>query len=268
DGVRLMGYELDSSSAIPGQALQVRLFWSAFGDPATRQDPRVRLEIVNEEDISLAAATTWPVRSLSPDVWSPDDIYVTQATLTLPPEELPDTLRLTASAIHQSTDEKNAPRRILLHELTAYGSSTLVDPDRVPNPRREELAGMIGLSGFDVSPKVASPGDTILVDLYWDVREQLPADYTAFVHLLNGQGNLVSQLDRLAGGNVTPSSSWLAGQTIRDRYPVRIPEETPPGAYTLQAGLYVWPSLDRLPVTLDGEPTNDSIILTTVQIIP
>ena len=268
DGVRLVGYKLDSNWAIPGQTLQARLFWSAFGDPAKRQDPQVRLEIVNEEDISLAAVTTWPVQSLSPDVWSPDDIYVPLATLTLPPEELSDTLRLTASPIHRSTDEQDAPQRILLHELSTYGRSTLTDPDQVPNPRREELAGMIGLAGFDVSPEIASPGDTILVDLYWDVREQPPADYTAFVHLLNGQGDLVSQLDRLAGGNVAPSSSWLAGQMIRDRYPVKIPEGTPPGTYTLEAGLYIWPSLDRLPVTLGGEPKDDSISLTTYQITP
>ena len=61
------------------------------------------------------------------------------------------------------------------------------------------------------------------VDLRWSAREVPKADYTAFVHVLDGTGKLVAQVDAQPTGGVYPTSAWLAGDTIVDSMTVQSP---------------------------------------------
>lgn len=271
-GLSLVGYHLEDGRVEPGQSLLVTLYWQADGNPATRQDPKMRLSIADDQGDSLVAFTGWPVPSLSPNVWSPEEVFLTQATLTLPPGELPALLHLTVEPVFGSTANRDGElpesSPSILTEIATIGRVSLVDQVDVPNRRREILAGQIGLQGFAISPDPATPGDILLVELYWHVLDQPPADYTTFVHLINDLGEIVTQFDRLAGGTAVPTSAWIQEQTMHDMYPLKIPEGTPPGVYTIRVGMYTWPSLERLPITDSGQPAGDSIDLRTIQITP
>jgi hypothetical protein len=56
--------------------------------------------------------------------------------------------------------------------------------------------------------------------------------------------------------------------TIVDHYAIAIPPGTPPGQYELRVGMYLWPDLTRLPVTLNGRPSGDYVSLGTIRVIP
>ena len=45
-----------------------------------------------------------------------------------------------------------------------------------------------------------------------------------------------------------------------------IKPDTPPGQYELRAGMYSWPDLMRLPVTLNGKAAGDYAPLTTIRV--
>jgi 4-amino-4-deoxy-L-arabinose transferase-like glycosyltransferase len=89
--------------------------------------------------------------------------------------------------------------------------------------------------------------DAIAVALYWQADNELERDYTAFVHVVDGDGRLVAQLDRQPGGY--PTSEWRPGELVVDVFRVVLPADLVPGTYTLQTGFYHWPTLERL-----GEP--------------
>jgi len=84
----------------------------------------------------------------------------------------------------------------------------------------------------------------LLVDLYWQAEAEMDRSYTAFVHVLDENGVLVAQLDRLPGGY--PTGDWQPGEIIHDQYAIPIPEPFPSGTYTLKTGFYYLPTLEPL----------------------
>jgi hypothetical protein len=78
----------------------------------------------------------------------------------------------------------------------------------------------------------------------------------------------VSGFDRPAGGEALPTSAWQPGSILRDSYPLTIPETLPPGEYAIHVGMYTWPALVRLPITVGQTPAGDSIDLARIQIGP
>ena len=47
-----------------------------------------------------------------------------------------------------------------------------------------------------------------------------------------------------------PTSTWTAGERVDDHYRLEIPDDAPPGLYTVEIGIYDPITGDRLPVNL------------------
>lgn len=94
--------------------------------------------------------------------------------------------------------------------------------------------GGIILDGYSVT----RPGDTLHVTLRWVVTHTVSADFTAYVHLLDGHGHLVAQNDSQPDNGHLPTRFWRQGDIIADLHVLRLPATLPPGPYTLLVGLY------------------------------
>ncbi|HUV88894.1 MAG TPA: glycosyltransferase family 39 protein [Anaerolineae bacterium] len=131
----------------------------------------------------------------------------------------------------------------------------------------------IQLVGYDVAPPPYHPGQTLRLQVYWLAQQRPAEDYTVFVHLLDGAGQLVAQQDNPPVRGTRPTSTWEPGAVIVDPYDLSIPDDAVPGrmyssAYTLMVGLYRWPDLTRLPVR-NQEGTalpDDRALLATVNV--
>jgi 4-amino-4-deoxy-L-arabinose transferase-like glycosyltransferase len=275
EGVELVGYCVDDctgdSRVFPGQWLPVSLYWKASGEPDNRQDSQVHVTLVDEQGSTIASQAAWPVPSMPPDVWSPDEVYLMRTVLGLPSQELPAHLFLTVAPMPGTGQEPRQSDidRVHLGEIMTVGGLGQVEPEDVPNARQEIFASVVKLVGYEISPDAIGPGDSLTISLYWRVLEKPPADYTVFIHVLNDSGELVTQFDRPAGGNAAPTSTWQAGQTLRDAYPLSVPEDVSPGTYTIRTGMYIWPSMERLPISIRGKAVEKSFIdLCTVRIGP
>lgn len=260
EGVELIGYRTPDERLSPGQWLAVALYWRATGAPEMRRDARVRLEAFGEDDGLIARSDEfWPVPSMPPQVWRTDAVYVTHAALGLPDQTLPAEIELTIVPLVEGSE---AGREIRAHlgELLTVGGAEEVRPEDVPREREEVFAGAIKLVGYRASPEVVRPGDPTAISLFWEVLDKPSADYTVFVHVLDAERHLVTQFDRPAGGPLMPASSWRAGQVLRDVYPLSFPRGTPPGEYVIRVGMYLWPSMEGLPISIDGEQLGDSFV--------
>ncbi len=58
--------------------------------------------------------------------------------------------------------------------------------------------------------------DQLLLTLAWQAETEMEKDYTAFVHLVDGDGQLLGQLDRPPAGY--PTSDWQPGEIVVDHY--------------------------------------------------
>lgn len=82
------------------------------------------------------------------------------------------------------------------------------------------------------------PGDFVLASLLWRSLRGIDQNYVAFVHLIDGQGKAWAIHDNQPNATLQATSSWVPGQTIPDRYLLRMPEDAPAGVYRLEVGFY------------------------------
>ena len=113
-------------------------------------------------------------------------------------------------------------------------------------PIQHEATGQLGtirLIGYDLTQESVGPGDTLPFHLYWQATAATEANYQVFNHLLDADGNLVAQAD----GPPLPDPLLRRGTKDWDdleeiiysrEYVLTLPEDLPPGEYTLVTGFY------------------------------
>jgi hypothetical protein len=120
----------------------------------------------------------------------------------------------------------------------------------------------IALRGYTLRGSPARPGDILTLALFWEALAPPGARYKVFVHLIGPDGALAGQHDAEPGD----TSAWTAGQAVVDTHGVIVPLDAAPGAYELRAGLYPADGGPRLPVTVDGRPSGDTLVLATIDV--
>jgi len=108
----------------------------------------------------------------------------------------------------------------------------------------------VRLRAWGLDGAVLHPGAPLTVTLAWEAMVELNDQYILFVHLLSSDGMLVAQYDAPLVGDL-PSSAWSPGITFNYPATIALPGELPSGDYHLLVGVYLWPSLERLPVLAD-----------------
>jgi len=129
-------------------------------------------------------------------------------------------------------------------------------------PLGEEFDDNITLAGFSLNSDSFEPGDVLSLTLLWQSGGATARPYTVFAHIVDANGDLVTQQDNWPVRGQWPSTCWADGEEITDPLDIHLPEEMVPGAYQLLIGLYDANDGRRLP-TLDGR---EGITLTSVQI--
>jgi hypothetical protein len=141
------------------------------------------------------------------------------------------------------------------------------------------FADELSMIGYEVKPNPVNPGQEFVVNIYWQAAHAMPdaqrpastrksAAYTGFVHLVGPDGRLVTQDDHELGRGFYRTIYWQPGEVIRERYVLTLPQ-SPGGNYTLWAGAYDFPSLQRLVVRSTDKPTQDNrVMLDTIRVGP
>jgi hypothetical protein len=125
-------------------------------------------------------------------------------------------------------------------------------PDNISQPLALQFGDLASLRGYDLLSSSAAPGDPVHLTLFWQVDRQPGEIYSAFVHLVGSDGQIVAQGDQWPGG--LPSNTWAPGQVIIDEYAVQLPEDAPSGTYQIVMGLYAPANGVRLPIVAeDGQ---------------
>ncbi len=113
----------------------------------------------------------------------------------------------------------------------------------------------IRLAGYDAQRADLDSGTILYVQLYWDVDAAPSRDWTVFTHLLaqgdDGSAQVVAGADSRPGAGSLPTTRWQPGWRILDEYQIVLPDDLPPGDYTVRAGLYA-PDGARLPAAGEG----------------
>jgi hypothetical protein len=143
------------------------------------------------------------------------------------------------------------------YEVNPYGQAlvtapqTVADPfwrERLPRPTDADF-GLVSLLAYEILE--GKDGSLSLV-LYWRCLERMETDYTVFVHLLDAEGNIVTQGDSPPVQGHYPTTIWAVGELIRDEHPLVGPPEAIARGVRFAVGWYSAPE-SRLEVVTDNE---------------
>lgn len=119
----------------------------------------------------------------------------------------------------------------------------------------------IVLDAYRLNSRTLKPGDTLALTLVWRAAGGPTADHwKVFTHLLDSASSVVAQRDAEPADNLRPTTSWKRGEQIEDNYGIAIPDDLPPGSYTIEIGMYDGDHRS----TFDGK--TDHLVLGQVQI--
>jgi uncharacterized membrane protein len=168
-----------------------------------------------------------------------------------------------------------------IYHLNLYLSPAMIDTMLIPQPatfanglhlRGYQILDEMGKSRF-VPPSettsehllVVEPEAEFTLSLYWRADNPTPVPYTVFVHLIAADGfNRVGQDNQPVWG-AYPTTAWLPGERITDKYTLKLPPGAPPGDHRLRVGWYQSETLERVPVLNEtGQPAADHIILSAI----
>jgi hypothetical protein len=114
-----------------------------------------------------------------------------------------------------------------LGSLRVEASERLFVPPIPDFPLPATFSEEIQLLGYDLEPL---GGNQFSLALIWQALVDPAADYTVFVHVLDLDGVCCPwQADRMPQEGSYPTSRWIAGEVVVDRYIITLPENSPPG---------------------------------------
>lgn len=238
--VGLWGYEV-AGDARAGETLPVLLGWEALMDVPGNPDYAFYAHLVDRRGFVWAQVDT-----IGYDVvdWQPGVRALQWLNLSLPPDLPP--LRY---ALRVGLQERSMGRNLSLEEPAGTHALILqtMHPDRattppvlenfhIPNACSVDFGGVFILRGYSVSRRVLSPGEATHISLFWQVATTPTARYRLEAWLVTREGEsiVLRQAEPLEGDY--PTDLWRAGQWVRDRFDLVLPQTVPTGRYTLHIG--------------------------------
>jgi hypothetical protein len=294
DELRLVGFDLVDSfrrselDNLRREGVAVRFYWQATAP--IEHDLRLYPFFLNDEGEVIEDTQQRPLITqlwYPPRQWQPGEVVVAETL----PWQLGERWSL-AVGVLAGDDWSDWNQRLRIHVMESSASVrrfeagtwvrlasfeergrqlveiSLPEPGLQPShPLQANLGNKMVLHGYDATLDGGMGGRELVVTLHWEALAPMDRDYTVFVHATDADGARVAQHDGEPWWQLAlPTSTWQPGEKILDRHVMSLPANLAPGTYQLQAGVYYWQNLERLPVMEENVPVNNYVELGSVAI--
>ena len=247
--IALVEYNVPAREVAPGATLPIHLLW--VKQASTAEDPlRVALVLVDERGQPYSFMDIWPVPWYPTHQWGVGEVVRS----VIPWRIAPDTPNGEYQAYLQLVDQSdNLLGQVGLGLITVKGRSHRFEappPEHVlsPPPQFDDIALLLG---YDVDGEIA-PGARLTITLTWKALTSSQANYKVSVQVLDAANQVLAQEDHIPLRGEAPTTSWLSGEILRDRFDLTLPAQLPPGPKRVIVSMYDENTLARVPV-MSGE---------------
>lgn len=271
NGLTLRGIATPDTAVRPGHALPLHIFWE-MERPLDPNAVTYQLDVLNAAGDVIRTQQARPGAAWLSD-WPAAQPLREQTGLYFPPETPPGQYRLRWQLLDSATGQSIAGRPSwqpwdrdthLLGAITVIPWPLEINLPPQLTPLSAQFGESIRLAGYTVQ----QTADALALTLAWRAQSRPTDNYFAFVHLVDENGAIVSQSDRIPADGLRPTSGWRPNEVIVDVHRLSLPPDLPPSQYALRVGLYLPQSFERPLVTVDGDPQPDNQITLTKVTLP
>jgi len=262
-GLELLGYDLPVTVASPGERVRLALYWRAVED--VQRDYVLSVQLADEEGNVWFEQKDRPVDGTYPTTeWDEGEVLRDWHDLVMPP----DAPQGRHDLFLQVLEEGQVLGELQLGHLNVQGRSRDFAVPAVEHPMEARAGEGVLFLGYDLDVDRLKPGQSLEFTLYWQALDEMEVSYTVFTHLLDAEERVWGQADSIPLGGEAPTTSWLRGEVITDRYEIIVDPEAPAGAYVIEIGMYDAGSGQRLSVyDVHGEQQGDRILLQATPVL-
>ena len=262
-----LGSDRDRSDLRPGETLALTLYWQARGRLSQPADVLVSL------DDSQGSLSLWrgpPVRGSYPFMdWQRGEFIRDRYALRLPLDTPAGDYELSVTVV----DAEGVPmalasggESISLGTIHVHETDRLWEPPAFAYPVGARLGNEVELLGYDLERSLVQLGESLQLALVWQCREAMDVAYTVFTHLLDENQQVRGQKDNPPVHGTYPTTLWVPGEIVVDRYQIPVDPDAAPGQYVIEVGLYDPGTMQRLAVQDPTGAIGDRVLLADVEI--
>lgn len=239
----------------PGQGFALTLNWRALG--SLSQNYSVFVHLIDENDILQAQSDSYPGQgNLPTSEWEAGDIVIDHHMVEIP-HSVPSPSRL---KVNIGLYDFASGERLLINgsdhwTLGFIRLSPPVGDGTLPNSVFVNFEDQIALIGYEFDRYVLSPGDTLILKLWWEALDAPLRDIKVFTHLVLPPEATWAQDDDRPRAGTSKTDTWQIGDRIEDQYEMTLPTEAPSGVYFVEIGLYDGETYKRLKVNFSDKGT-------------
>lgn len=246
--IQLLQVALDPPEAAAGDRLQADLWFQATS-PATR-DYQLLWQWLDTQGTMVAQGVSDVAGIAFPPTRWPTDVAVrSQQSLRVPPAaaQEPGPWQVRVGLQDPGAESRFAGDTVTL-PVEVLPIQRSFQPPVVEISSGISLADQVRVVGVNMDPQEPQAGSSLVITVTWQAMSEMESSYTGFVHLVDASGNLVVQEDHIPLQGERPTTGWVPGEFIADRYHLMLPAGLPAGEYWLELGLYdaSRPGLPRL----------------------
>jgi hypothetical protein len=149
----------------------------------------------------------------------------------------------------------------LLGQMQVTGRARIFEVPPVTHIVEADFDEQVTLLGYDLDLGQVEAGDPAKLTLYWQAQREMETAYKVFVHLLDTNGAIVTQVDQEPQAGEAPITGWLAGEVVVDDIEIAVTGDMA-ATQSIAVGLYNPLTGERLAVlNTDGIILGDSVML-------
>lgn len=246
----LLGYNLDKTTAVPGDSLQFDFLWQ--NDGQIKEDMFLRL--TDPDDYTWATVNVPVLPEFEQYRSERNTVLAGKAVLPVPADIPPGRYYL------QMGYRRGNGELVGLFTLPA-GSDAITVERAVEAPASAftgepllKLNDELLLADTKLSASQASPGEAVWLVLFWQTKADVKTDYVLNLQLLSPEGREIAYWLGRPIRSVLPTNQWLSGEKFQDPWLLIMPDSLPPGSY-------------QLALTVYDAATSQPVVTTTLQAI-